>query len=213
MPHVNLIGQRFGRLTVVGLASNATWKCLCDCGGERQSVYTYALRAGKTSSCGCLKREQAAANGRATATHGMRHSRLYMVWSGMKSRCLNTKAHNWSSYGGRGIRICDEWMNFEPFRDWALSYGYSRGLSIDRIDNDGHYEPGNCRWADVVTQANNRRSCVMVEIEGVMKNIAEWARLSGLSQEVIQQRIKSGWESNRLLSEVDCRFSHPKEQR
>lgn len=156
------IGKRFGRLTVIGrLPSRGHGKgtkliCRCDCGNETE-VFASNLTRGHTTSCGCLKREIVAAG--AHTTHGKRQTRLYEIWRSMKQRCTNPNKINYARYGGRGIKVCSEWMeSFEAFYEWATTHGYKDDLSLDRINNDGNYEPGNCRWATPKEQAANRRS-------------------------------------------------------
>ncbi len=149
-------GKRFGRLTVlehVGYDKHgrAQWRCLCDCGKET-TVASSNLRAGYTRSCGCLFQEM----NKGITRDGNKASKLYMIWAGMKDRCLNPNNKKYARYGGRGITICQEWMKFEPFMEWSLSHGYMGGLSIDRIDNDKGYYPENCQWTTVQKQALNR---------------------------------------------------------
>lgn len=164
---VDLIGKRFGRLKVVSRAENTKWResrwnCVCDCGKET-TVLGRSLTRGVTSSCGCLQRERVA---EMETIHGYakrgQTERLFHVWRTMKARCLSKTNHAYSYYGGRGIRICDEWANSYPaFRQWAYSNGYDetakRGeCTIDRIDVNGNYEPSNCRWVDMATQSLNK---------------------------------------------------------
>ena len=153
---IDLIGKRFDRLLVVGLGSatksgQKTWLCNCLC-GKAKEIRHGDLINGKSSSCGCSHKEMLQNRSK---THGMSRKPIYNTWVSMKARCLNPSSTDFESYGGRGIKICNEWLDFENF--YADMGDRPEGLSLDRINNMGNYEPNNCRWADNITQANNRR--------------------------------------------------------
>lgn len=159
----DLVGERFGRLIVVSRApnnnkGNTMWNCQCDCGGVI-TIVGYSLKSGRTQSCGCIHSEVVKKTNKATkTTHGEKNSRLYHIWRGMKQRCNNPNNKDYPKYGGRGIRICKDWKDdFCTFRNWAVNNGYAPDLTIDRINNDGNYEPSNCRWATSTQQNSNRR--------------------------------------------------------
>lgn len=189
MRRVDYTGQRFGRLTVVGFShvekGRTWWECKCDCG---KSIITNAnqLQTGLTASCGCLRRET---TGKLKYSHGQRQTRLYNIWCGMKQRCLNPNDKSYVAYGGRGIAICVQWMEFAPFYNWAIANGYREDLTIDRIDNNGNYEPSNCRWSTLREQESNRRDNVFVQIAGEIKTLSEWSRRFGISRDAIKRRF------------------------
>ncbi len=158
----DLVGKTFDRLTVVEYShtnkhGNAMWVCLCECGNTIVASGGHLVN-GHTSSCGCRKNEISGARFR---KHGMKHTRLYTIWMDMRSRCKYESMKCFKHYGGRGIKVCDEWQNsFETFYGWAIANGYSDELTIDRIDVDGNYEPSNCRWATMKEQRANQRKKV-----------------------------------------------------
>ena len=198
---IDLTGQRFGLLTVLkrhGHSGNeVTWLCKCDCGKE-SVVMGEALRRGKTKSCGCLRRLHIV---EANTKHGLVHTPLYRIWSNAKSRCFDVNCKSYKNYGGRGITVCDEWKDdFQAFYDWAMANGYKEGLSIDRIDNNGNYEPSNCRWTTVKEQSNNRRNNRYLEFRGEKKTASQWAELLGIKTSTIYSRLKYGWSVEETLT-------------
>lgn len=126
--------------------------------------------------------------------HGQRKTRLYRIWANMKSRCHNPKTSFYNRYGGKGVTVCDEWKNnFQAFHDWAVTHGYSDDLSIDRIDVNGNYEPGNCRWVSTKAQAKNRSNNHIVIVDGVSKSLMEWCEIYSINYKTVRDRLKRGW--------------------
>lgn len=162
---IKMEGLRFGRLTVEAeqgrdKSGAVMWRCKCDC-GKYATVRGADLRRGQQKSCGCLRVETTSER---DFVHGDSRSRLHTVWKGMRARCNNPHHTGYKNYGGRGIRLCPEWDDFEVFRNWALANGYDENAprgqcTIDRINPDGNYCPENCRWADSVEQRHNQRRC------------------------------------------------------
>lgn len=190
----DISGKTFGRLTVVSLSeiknSKRHWECKCICGNIRK-IQEDSLTHGRTKSCGCLRTEVNIFKG---TIHGLRKHSLYGVWDGMINRCYRDTCEHYKSYGGRGISICDEWRNdFVAFYNWSTNNGYEKGLTIDRIDNEGNYEPSNCKWSTRKQQQANRRNTIFIEIDGAIKSLSEWSDESGISKKVIDYRIRKGW--------------------
>ena len=204
---VDIAGQRFGRLTVLSRdgstkCGNAKWKCQCDCGNV-VSVNGAALRNGRTKSCGCLSRDSQ--NPRNTK-HGKSHTHLYSSWRSMKERCNNPNFKKYNLYGGRGIRVCDEWQTFEGFERWALANGYREDAprnerTLDRKDPDGNYEPSNCRWVSYAVQNQNKRTNRNITFNGETKTAAEWGRAIGGDRHSILKRLELGWSVERAITE------------
>lgn len=140
--------------------------------------------------------------------HGLRHTRLFSIWSNMLTRCTNCNADSYKWYGAKGITVCDEWRNdFKSFYDWAMANGYSDNLTIDRIDNSKGYYPDNCHWSTEKTQANNRTSNHLITIGGVTKTLTEWCDIYSINYRTVQDRLKRGWTEYRALTTpVDHRF-------
>ena len=208
---VDLTGQKFGRWTVLGYHGKADnkshvilWACRCECGKEA-IVSAGNLKSGKSKSCGCLKNEMTTARNMCRSTdgrptHGMSGTRLHRVWLGMKARCQIKSSSGFYKYGARGIKVCDEWQEFEPFKNWALANGYSDDLEIDRIDNDGSYEPGNCRFVTKKQNALNKRTSRFLTINGEAKTVVEWADEAGVIERTIRSRLARGWKEKDVLA-------------
>jgi hypothetical protein len=212
---MDLIGQRFGRLLVTARAPRPTtqryyatrWECRCDCGNTK-TVFASALRSKATQSCGCLQRAAASKNirralavgSRGNLRHGKSADPEWVVWSHIKQRCFNIKDPAYINYGGRGIKVCDRWLIFENFiadvgvRPSALH-------TLERVDNNSHYCPENCRWATRKEQARNRRSNANLTLNGVTRTIAEWAELTGIKRSAIWMRIhRYHWSTEDALT-------------
>lgn len=192
---IDLKGQRFGRWMVESYAGsdgrNATWNCVCECGVTKK-VRASHLRSGISQSCGCLARSKA----RVTHTrhgeisNGVRTAE-YIAWQSMLSRCRNPNTSRFAQYGGRGIKVCDRWQNFENFladmgRKPAANY------SMDRIDVDGNYEPSNCRWATDTEQNRNRSNTLKVEMDGETLTLVEACGKLKLDYFAVRRRLKKG---------------------
>jgi hypothetical protein len=216
----DLTGQRFGRLVAVKmlphrLRREVVWQFLCDCGTSVERP-TGDIKRGNASSCGCLRRETSSVNGigqkprllaynESTKTHGLTHSLTYFIWGGMIQRCTNPNSKSYPRYGGRGITVCARWQS--SFENFLADMGEKpdSALEIDREDNDGNYEPGNCRWVTTVVNANNRSSCRPITFNGPTQNIKEWATELGTSHAAIAYRLNNGWPVEEALTRP---FSH-----
>lgn len=192
---LELTGQRFNRLLVIRKeekrqAGTVIWRCLCDCGAE-VLAQAYALKSGRVKSCGCWSRDR-------TRKHGMEGTPTYDVWAHMLDRCRNRRSKMYSRYGARGISVCDRWQSFENF---LSDMGQKPdGLSLDRIDNNGNYEPGNCRWATDRMQNRNRSVSPVYEWKGEMRSLADLADEHGLKWRRVYERVRMGWSLEDALT-------------
>ena len=192
---IDLTEQSFERLTVIKRVPSkklgeTLWLCSCSC-GNTTITSTGRLRAGKCRSCGCLHIESARKQGLASSKHNHTNTRLYRIWSNMKTRCYNKNNKKYSRWGGRGIYVCNEWKNnFEVFYNWAIKSGYAEDKTIDRIDNDGPYSPDNCRWTTFKVQANNTRKNVLITFNGETHTEAEWCNKLGIGRATLCYRLK-----------------------
>lgn len=220
---IDLTGHKYGRLTVIKYCGNKRqssngrtyryWLCRCDCGKEVE-VSTEHLRSGNTKSCGCYSYELSQ---KLNYQHGMTDTRLHVVWKNMKRRCYCSDLESYKNYGGRGIKICDEWKNdFLAFYKWSIENGYDENAkhgecTLDRIDNNGDYEPSNCRWVNMYVQTRNTRRNRYIEFNGKRLTICEWGKEIGGSSTTVLYRINKGWAvEEALLTPVGKRNWVPK---
>lgn len=186
----DLTGKRFGRLVALKRIKSepdkTKWLCRCDCGKEI-IVFTKNLTRNHTKSCGCYNVERAIET---NTTHDMCGTRLYKIWQDMKRRCSSPSEKSFKDYGGRGITVCQEWEEFEPFMKWALTVGYKDDLTIDRINVNGNYEPDNCKWSTLKEQARNKRNNFMVAYQGRIQPLAAWCEELNLGYDKTYARIK-----------------------
>lgn len=195
---LDLINKKFGMLTVLSKSEECSrrgrkWICICDCGKTKEkSVSTYHLTHARVISCGCIGTYNRVHFGDRRKTHGTPDKKLFWVWSTMKGRCINEKNKQFKDYGGRGITVCDEWMNFDVFYNWAIAEGYKQGLKIERINNDGGYNPLNCKWANDFEQSQNRRSVHKITHNNKTKTIAEWSRELNIPASTLYAKFRNG---------------------
>lgn len=190
---IDLTGQRFYRLVVLQRSENdksgrVCWLCKCNCGTEK-AIRSNDLVNLKVKSCGCFSTERKSIRKK---NYGLTDKRPYKIWQGIKERCLNPNNPNYYRYGGRGIKIFEKWLSFEGF--WEdMQHGYSDELSIDRINNNGNYEPLNCRWTTRKSQMNNYSRNRAIEFNGETHNICEWGIILGIHYNTLRKRLNNGW--------------------
>ena len=196
--YADLTGQRFGELVVLNYSHSndgTYWNCICDC-GKQTIVRATSLKYGSTKSCGCgsLKAAMKNIENHRNSGHGMSRTRINECWRNINRRCYKKNNARYINYGARGITVCDEWKNdFMSFYNWAMTNGYSDDLTIDRINNDGNYEPSNCRWATKKQQNNNTTRNIYISYKNETKTLAEWAEFFGLTYSTLKHRIERNW--------------------
>lgn len=193
---IDITGKKYGRLTVLERdfskgKKRTYWKCQCECGNQT-IVDGVKLKNGSTKSCGCLNDENRKKHIELFTKHNMRNSPLYDVWCGLRSRCERESNSSYKYYGAKGIKVCDDWKGangFQKFYEWSLNNGYGIGLTIDRINVNGDYEPKNCRWVSMKTQSNNRTNNRYITYYGQTRTLTEWCEKFDLNYSIMYHRI------------------------
>jgi len=205
----DLTGREFGRWKVIKITDERTKdgnvKWLCECSCEKRTTKTVSgsnLVKGVSTNCGCVRTEKV----KKRAKHGLWNTRIYKTWHSMNRRCSNPKDSNYVNYGGRGITVCEEWKEVIPFYNWAINNGYSKKLTIDRIDNDKGYYPENCRWVSMYVQSRNKRSNNFITFEGKSKIITDWAKYTGYDITTIRHRINNNLPIEEILARKPNRY-------
>lgn len=196
--HNDLTGQKFGRLTVLREAGHPRsgiylWECVCDCEAHTHIILEGGkLKSGNTKSCGCLNREKIIKRNKENALYHPKNQKIFGRWVGMKDRCYNPNHKKFQYYGGKGIRICDEWLNnYSAFEDWSLNNGFSDELTIDRIDSDKDYSPDNCRWVTWEVQHNNTSRNKYLTYKGRTQSLSDWCKELGLNYGRTKARLNA----------------------
>ena len=202
---IDITGQRFGELTAIRFDHRDNsdrnkphyWVFRCDCGNEIVARKS-AVASGNTLRCkDCSSKRRSQLN----KTHGMTKTRLYRIWAGIVGRCNSTATTSWNRYGAKGISVCEEWLTFENFRDWAFANGYNDSLTIDRINPIGNYEPSNCRWANTREQANNKQKTLWIEYHGQRMPLSYWADSLGINYHTLYDRLYlHGWSVEKAFT-------------
>lgn len=217
--HTEFIGKKFGCYTVIGIGerrayrNELTYVCRCDCGNEISLTKSQLTQEEHICCAKCRGEYLKTNNG--SYKHGATKTQLYNVWCNMRARCYDTKNNRYNTYGGNGIKVCDEWLGehgFENFMKWAYENGYTEEktatghnkLTIDRIDFNGNYEPNNCRWATMQEQQNNRKDNKYITYNGETKTMAQWARKLNVPYYRIQSRMFKGMSFEDAIK--DCNY-------
>lgn len=207
MPTKNYIGEKFGYVEIIEKTDKrkngyVIYKCKCNnCNKYKYMTINYLSRRKKQGynnmTCGCFDKTK-----NNFYKNGLSSTKLYDVYNNIKSRCYNKNNKSYKDYGARGIKMCSEWLNdFEKFYSWAVKNGYSDNLTIDRIDNNGNYEPSNCKWSNKQEQVNNRRNTIKLTYNNETKPISEWAKIYNIELVTLRTRIYRGWSIEKALLE------------
>lgn len=197
---ISILGQRSHKLLVIKEIPESYKRelyciCRCDCGNEIK-IRSSAIRYGLTKSCGCLKKDV-----KSNYIHGLSKTRMFRIWQKMRLRCEKPNVHEYKHYGGRGIKVCKRWSKYLNFYE-DMKDTYKDGLTIDRINNNGHYCKKNCRWITMKEQQFNKRTSVFIKLNGVTKNLSVWSKELGISMSTIRGRIKYGHKPKEILSKI-----------
>lgn len=200
----DISNYKFGRLVAIDIAfmgekdGRAYWNCLCDC-GKKVIVSGKHLRLGNIKSCGCLNRDNTILRNKASAKqNGLSRTKEYNTWHSMMNRCFDNKIKTYKHYGGRGITVCDRWKTFKNFyEDMGIS---PPKYTLERIDNNGNYEPSNCKWADRTTQSNNRRTSRKITLNGKTLTVSQWSEILNINRYTIYQRLDTGKDGETALT-------------
>lgn len=203
----DLTNAVFTRLTVIKKVDEpkgkgTKWLCKCDCKNET-IVSTRNLNYGHTKSCGCLQRDSVRNTGYKNKTHGETDTRLHIIWMLMRHRCFKLSDLAYKDYGARGITVCDAWLDYIAFRNWAMENGYKNNLTIDRKNNNGNYEPSNCRWVTMKEQCNNRRSNILVKFNGKNQTLQQWSDETGIKHSTLLHRYHNNWNIEDLFKQIN----------
>ena len=194
-------GDKYGLFTILEECSergkDREFKCLCECGNIKV-VRLLDLRRGHAKSCGCYRSKLVT---KTNTTHNQSRTKLYSIYHTMKARCSKESDPRYKYYGARGITVCDEWQIFERFSKWANNNGYTEGLSIERVDVNGNYEPSNCTWIPKADQPKNARSNINITIDGETKYLQEWCRVFDINRNTVLNRVsRKGWSYKKALT-------------
>ena len=209
---MDMLGKKFGRLTVIALHrldKGKYWLCQCECGGitlKRTGDLNWSIKKRRKIGCGCTRKESikkaAEASRQVNTKHGLNHSKLHYMYDNMRKRCYRPGTNRYERYGGRGIGICDEWRNDRSeFYRWALENGWQEGMSIDRINVDGHYSPSNCRFIPIGRQSSNTSRNRFLCWRGRKQTVSDWARELGIRSSALQHRVDRGWSLDRIFTQ------------